>query len=205
MNAYRIAEARKAQGISQQELAEALNSSQKQIHLYESGKRDPKAETVIRIAQYLNTTVSYLLGLEKQQSQDNTAPVYAHLIETRKEEVESADRYQEVTTTLYKAHKQAFWLVVRGNSMNRLFPDGSLVLIDPEVKVKNGEVGAIHLRDHEAILKRIYFEEDGVRLCPESYDDQYHDVFIRDVDDERRKLIIIGKVVSFTAPDGWRA
>ncbi len=203
MNAYRFAEARKAKGISQQELAEALNSSQKQVHLYESGKRDPKAETVIKIASVLNTPVTYLLGLDaNQKCQEHLIPVLARLSKSNTNT--AADRYQEVGQTLYKAHKKAFWLVVKGNSMNKLFPESSLVLVDPMAKVQNGDVAAVKLKDHDATLRRIYFDDDGIRLCPESYDDGYGEVFISEAD-KSKDMDIVGKVVSYTAPDGWRA
>ncbi len=203
MSTYRIAEARKAKGISQQELAEAINSSQKQVHLYESGKRDPRVETMLQIARYLKTPVLYLLGLDSDSHcNGHLLPVFNRF---RSKELMQAEKYQEVRYVLYEKHPRAFWLEVKGNSMNKLFPDGSLALIDPDSKVQNGDVCAIHLKDSEAILKRIYFENDGVLLCPESYDDQYPNVFLSDISDERRKLIIIGKAISYTAPDGWRA
>ncbi len=207
MNGYNFAEARKQRGLTQEELASLMGTSQTQIYFYESGKRDPKGEFIIRLAKTLGVSLAYLLGVESEdfERHEHLAPVMSNLKKNSEYECLDADKYQEVRDTLYEKHPRAFWLEVKGNSMNRLFPDGSLVLVDPDTKVQNGDVCAIHMKDHEAILKRIFFENDGVLLCPESYDDEYPTVFVSDISDERRKLIIIGKVISYTAPDGWRA
>ncbi len=206
MNGYNFAEARKQRGLTQEELASLMGTSQTQIYFYESGRRDPKGEFIIRLAKTLGVSIAYLLGVdsERVEKEHHLAPVISD-IRTNEEPLISASRYQEVRDVLYEKHPRSFWLEVKGNSMNKLFPDGSLVLVDPASKVQNGDICAIHMQGKEAILKRIYFEDDGVRLCPESYDNQYSNLFISDGSDERRKLIIIGKAISYTAPDNWRA
>lgn len=50
-------------GLSQEELAARLETTQKQIWRYESGEVDPSAETLVRLAKVLNVSVDYLLGL----------------------------------------------------------------------------------------------------------------------------------------------
>ena len=89
--------------------------------------------------------------------------------------------------------------------MNRLFPDGSLVLIDPDADVRNGDVAVVFVNGDDATLKRVYFEGDAIRLHPESYDPEYRDRVIDASDQDAPSVRIIGKVVSYTAPDGWRA
>ena len=89
--------------------------------------------------------------------------------------------------------------------MNRLFPDGSLVLIDPDTDVRNGDVAVVFVNGDDATVKRIYMEGDAIRLHPESYDSEYRDRVIDSTDPDAPNVRIIGKVVSYTAPDGWRA
>ncbi len=206
MNGYRFADARKKRGLTQEELAVLMDTSQTQIYLYESGRREPKADFLVRLSKTLGVGLSYLLGEDlndaNQKCQEHLIPVLARLSKSNTNT--AADRYQEVRQTLYKAHKKAFWYVVKGNSMNKLFPEGSLVLVDPMAKVQNGDVAAVKLKDHDATLRRIYFDDDGIRLCPESYDDGYGEVFISETD-KSKNMDIVGKVVSYTAPDGWRA
>lgn len=55
----RLKNARKKSGITQKELAEKLNVSAAMIAQYETGKRNPKKETLSRIAEVLNLGYSY--------------------------------------------------------------------------------------------------------------------------------------------------
>ncbi len=47
---YRIEQARKEKGWTQDQLAEAMNTSSVQISRWETGKRDPQTATLIKIA-----------------------------------------------------------------------------------------------------------------------------------------------------------
>ena len=57
----RIKEIRKAKGISQQRMATDLNTNQNTISRYETGDREPGIAELIRIADYLNVSLDYLL------------------------------------------------------------------------------------------------------------------------------------------------
>ncbi len=49
--------------LSQQQVAQALNVSQRSISSWETGFRRPGYETLVKIAVYFNVSVDYLLGL----------------------------------------------------------------------------------------------------------------------------------------------
>lgn len=59
----KIAEQRKKLGLSQEELAEKLNISQKSISKYELGNRKPQYKVLVRMAEYFGVTTDYLLGV----------------------------------------------------------------------------------------------------------------------------------------------
>ncbi len=58
----RLKELRKAKGISQVKLAMDLNTNQNTISRYETGEREPGNVELIKIADYFNVSVDYLLG-----------------------------------------------------------------------------------------------------------------------------------------------
>lgn len=66
----KIAEQRKKLGLSQEELAEKLNISQKSISKYELGDRKPQYKVLVRIAEYFGVTVDYLLRSTDTQDFD---------------------------------------------------------------------------------------------------------------------------------------
>lgn len=57
----RLAELRKSHKISQLRLAMDLNMNQNTISRYETGEREADYTTLIRIADYFNVSIDYLL------------------------------------------------------------------------------------------------------------------------------------------------
>ena len=49
-------------GISQQKLAEIINVTQQSINKYENQNTAPDVDVLIRMADYFNTSIDYLLG-----------------------------------------------------------------------------------------------------------------------------------------------
>ncbi len=57
----RLKEIRKSRGISQLKMALDLNTSQNTISRYETGEREPGIVELIKIADYFNVSIDYLL------------------------------------------------------------------------------------------------------------------------------------------------
>ncbi len=57
----RLKEIRKSKGISQLKLAIDLNTNQNTISRYETGEREPGLTELIKIADYFNISIDYLL------------------------------------------------------------------------------------------------------------------------------------------------
>ena len=62
----RIAERRKALGMTQPKLAEKVSCPYTQIQMYEHGRRIPSVEMALRLARALETTVEELFVLEEE-------------------------------------------------------------------------------------------------------------------------------------------
>ena len=58
----RLKELRKKKGFSQLRLATDLNTTQNTISRYETGEREPGIDDLIKIADYFNVSVDYLIG-----------------------------------------------------------------------------------------------------------------------------------------------
>lgn len=57
----RLKEIRKSKGITQLKMAMDLNTNQNTIGRYETGEREPSILELIKIADYFNISVDYLL------------------------------------------------------------------------------------------------------------------------------------------------
>ena len=66
-DSVRLKEIRKAKGISQLKLAMDLSTNQNTISRYETGEREPGINELIKIADYFNVSVDYLLGRTENQ------------------------------------------------------------------------------------------------------------------------------------------
>lgn len=208
----KVKEMRERAGLTQQQLADALGISQQSVYYYESEDRDIKSSMLVRMSQILGCTVSELLGFSPAQvvmanpNGGKLLPVFGRIAAgTPRESLMQSDTMHDTAESLYVAHPNAFWLTISGNSMNRILLDGSLVLIDPELEVRNGDVGAVFVNGDDVTIKRVYFEDSCIRLHPESYDPEYRDRVINENDPDAPNVRIIGKAVSYTAPDNWRA
>jgi len=111
----RIKFVRKQAGMTQQELADRLETSYVGISLWESGKRKPKPESLMRIAEVLDIPATYFTenGHINEQELldfiswawprvDYQATVQQHS-ETAQEEIE---RWERVCSELHKIHDE---------------------------------------------------------------------------------------------------
>ncbi len=62
----RLRELRKSKGISLKELGAIIGVAESTMSLYESGKRQPDYETLLKLAEYYGVTVDYLLRGSKE-------------------------------------------------------------------------------------------------------------------------------------------
>lgn len=59
----RLKELRQSKGITQKELARELGyANQQSIANYENGGREPRLQTLIKLADYFNVSIDYLVG-----------------------------------------------------------------------------------------------------------------------------------------------
>lgn len=71
--ATRFKELRLLKDSTMKEIANALNLSESTISFYESGQREPKTtQDLIKMADYFNVRVDYLIGYTKEGISENT-------------------------------------------------------------------------------------------------------------------------------------
>ena len=65
MFSERLKASRKEVGLTQVELAKILKVSKGTVGMWETGKREPKFDTMAHLSRVLNKSVDYLLGLSE--------------------------------------------------------------------------------------------------------------------------------------------
>jgi len=66
----RIKELREARGILQQELADIVGVSSLTISRYENGQREPKLDIMVKLADYFEVSLAYILGINSKIAED---------------------------------------------------------------------------------------------------------------------------------------
>ncbi|EGQ3580119.1 helix-turn-helix transcriptional regulator [Staphylococcus pseudintermedius] len=93
-------------------------------------------------------------------------------------------------TTQYNGHipNHDFALQVNGDSMEPLFEDKEIIFIDKTKQINSGQIG-IFVIDGEAYLKKVFINEEGIRLV--SLNSKYPDLFF----DKNHDIKVAGKVI----------
>ena len=204
---YKIAEARIAKGWSQQDLAERLGTTQQTIQRYESGARDIKSSVLVSLSRVLGVTISYLLGMENASIPNNSTvdvPLYGSIAAGTPIEMISSESSQPVPIEVQCRYPSAFLLRVRGESMNRVLPNGCFALIDPEQREPvNCKAYAVCVNGYDATIKRVRRLRNGFELAPDSLDPTYKPTVYDYAEPGTDTVTIIGRVVYYVLPFDW--
>jgi SOS-response transcriptional repressor LexA len=178
----RLKRARLAAGLTIEQLAEKAGCKATTIGSAESRKA-AKIEDPTLIARALGVNTDWLTSNIGPMSPDNENELAA--LNTRQVPLiswatagnwgEVIDNFQpddteEWVTTESRGGKNSFALKVRGDSMEPLIPNGSIIIVDPDVEAINQSiVVARQNHDSEATCKRYVIDGEKKYLKPENH------------------------------------
>ena len=206
-----LGEVRRFRKLTQDQVSRDTGIPLPTLRKYEQGHNSPPCDTLNKLADYYRVTVDALLhrgyplpGQHLRPSK-GTVPVLGRISAGEpREAIQNVTGRWYVPDPLLDSHPKAFYLTVGGDSMNALFPEGALVLVDPEAEVHSGDVAAVLVNGFDATLERVYFAGDTVVLHPESHNPEHHDLSIDRTNPDAPHFRIVGRVVSYAAPEDWR-
>ena len=154
---------RKEAHLTQEELASKLGFSRTAISAWEIGRNEPSYEDTIKVANFFNVSVDYLLGGET--SNKRLLPVlgtvkagYNYLAE------ENIIDYIEPSMTISDPANY-FGLVVKGDSMAPLFDEGDYLIVHKtDGEFNTGDIGIVLINGDEATVKKVVKTNDGIEL-----------------------------------------
>lgn len=203
MFGIKLKELRKKVKITQSELAEFLGITQQAVGKWEAGRSAPDPDTLMRLAEYFNVSVDYLLGHPTLSFGSVTA--YDPAGEAQIPIVGSvragygALAFQDTSGTA-PAHvrdpENYFYLLVKGDSMEPRIQDGDLALVRRQPTLDDGDLGVVVYGDEgEGTLKRFLRKGNAVVLQP--FNPAYEPLILAGEDLEQ--LYIAGRVVETKA------
>lgn len=182
---------REKHNVEQQELAEELGrKSGSTISDWERGKATPNTGILTYIANRFGVTLSELMESnirhgEKENQIANKKRSGLDLIPVIGEVAAGSPNYAIEDIEGYmtlppdkRSSDNLFYLRVKSDSMDKLFPVGSYVLVDSEAKVENGDIAIFKPNGDEATLKRIKYQGRYLLLVPESNNNNHEPIII---------------------------
>lgn len=164
--------------------------------ILERGVFNAKVENVIKICKGLNIKPEEIMDIE--QPRIETLPVKKIPVVSKISaglpiySEENLIDYIYFATNKLNSDKEEFGLKVSGDSMDKIFQDGDIVVVEKDSIVENGQLGVVMINGYNATVKRIRYNGDQIILIPESNNsNHYPQVYGKD--DEVK---VIGRVVA---------
>ncbi|HOV69028.1 MAG TPA: XRE family transcriptional regulator [Clostridia bacterium] len=168
----RLRELRKNMGISMKKLGEIIGVAESTISLYETGKREPDNETLIRLANYFDVTVDYLLGrtipkdaIPVDESDFVQVPILGSVRAGADGIVQQEIiGYESTMRSSVRSGESYFWLEVKGDSMYPVFQAGDFVLVKRQTSVDSGTYAVVIVNGEEGLVKKVVYGPDWIEL-----------------------------------------
>lgn len=152
--------------MSQALLAEKVGVSTPNISRYESGKQNPEFDKMKDIAEALNVRMSDLILMAEGNNVKTgpdlyRVPLISWVQAGNLKEVfinSDMDNLEWVETT-YRARKCTYALRVVGDSMEPKFPEGSIIIVEPEEQANNKSFVIVRQDGDKATFKQLI--DDG--------------------------------------------
>lgn len=195
----RIKNRRKELGMSADKLAELINKNRATIYRYEKNEIENMPYDVIEpLAKVLNVSPAYLMGWEDQATSLDSLPVKQIPVVSQISaglpiySEENLVDYIYFSKEKLSDDKEEFGLKVSGDSMNKIFDEGDVVVIEKDSIVENGQLGVVMINGYNGTVKRIRYNNDQIILIPESNNPNHYP----QVYNKNDEVKIVGRVVA---------
>ena len=190
---------RKKLGLTQEELGNYVGVQKSAIAKYENGRiENLKRSTIEKLSELFGILPSELLGISATNNvMSNTTNVIGVVpAGTPLEAIE--DIIGEIEYPSRFANKEVFALQIKGDSMNKVLPDGCIGLFEKTSTLENGEIGAIMVNGDDATVKKFYRLTDSYVLEPLSFNPEQHPLIIKDGTDP---VSVIGRLIWYCSKE----
>jgi transcriptional regulator with XRE-family HTH domain len=164
----RLSELMKSKGITIQGLAKKANIAVGTVQkLLTDPSCNPTIASIEAICHVFNVSIGELIGQEERMNTLNGSSVYLLdwddlplTLSTLQNLTEKEPKKREIIKTSCAVSKNAFALKMKDDSMLPLFPEGVILIFDPDRLPKNNSYVIAHIHDYEhVIFKQLLIDE----------------------------------------------
>lgn len=193
----RLRELRKAQNMTQSDVAKIVGIGQSGYSFWENGRSKIDDASLRKLAAYYGVTVDYILGGDAPLKIGTRIPVLGDVAAGIPiEAITDIVDYEEIDAAL-AATGEFFGLRIKGDSMEPRMMAGDVVIVRQQDTAETGDTVVVLVNGDSATVKKIKYGPDGIILLPTN---PAHDIqFYSAADVERLPVRVIGRVVELRA------
>jgi repressor LexA len=201
--ASNIKRIREDNDLTQEELGKIAGVSSMAVSQWENSRAVPRMGAVERIANHFGISKGEVIDEDSSvrripvtAGERATVPLLTlgrvHAGDPTDEE-EVSERV-DVPAVVLDGHPRSFALVVEGDCMDRVVPEGAHVLVDPDVEPHNGSVAVCELDAGVSVMRRWQRGQSTLMLVADSFS-KHEDIVITG----DKSVRVLGTVVWFQA------
>ena len=191
---------RKNAGLSQQELANALNVHQTAVSQWETSRTAPDIETLAQMAKLFNTSIDAITGHASpslQKEKGVKIPVYGNVAAGIPiEAITDIEDFEEIPEHWLNSGEYIA-LRIKGDSMEPRIESGDVVIVRLQSTAESGDTVIALVNGDEATCKKIKIRPEGIMLS--SINTAYEPMFYSNREIEELPVRILGIVVELRA------
>ena len=193
---------RKRFGVTQRELAEAAGVTENAVSKWETGYSVPRMGAIEKIATHYGVTIGSIVddggmeGCSTTRAGGTGLPLLALPRTCDEDGLQAVEGLMSVPYEVWRDHPNGYFLKAEGQQMNRLYPEGSLILVDPDVEPANGSIAVVSIDGADYVMRRLYKGSSVLVPSPDSWEEGYEDIVIAGDD---HTVEFVGSVVWFQA------
>ncbi|MCQ9290417.1 XRE family transcriptional regulator [Staphylococcus hyicus] len=195
--AKNISRLMKENNVGRKKLSDDLKVKYTTLSDWINAKTYPRIDKIELLADYFSVSKADLVE-DKEREALETLPVKKIPVVSKISAglpiytEENLVDYIYFATKNLNPNKEEFGLCVSGDSMDKLFQEGDIVVVEKDAVVENGQLGVVMINGYNATVKRVRYNNDQIILIPESNNPQHYP----QVYGKNDEVKIVGRVVA---------
>ena len=200
--------------LTQEQFADAIGVNRQAVYTWEAGRvQKPRQKSVVDgICSAFSVTEQDLFGyadgfyaklhglmdapagaIAPKASESAFLPLRGRVHAGNPQDPQSLDGMVELPASVAAGHPNAYFLEVEGDCMDKVYPEGCLILIDPDRMPADGSVAAVTIDGTDYVMRRLHKGATSMMLSPESNNPVHKDIVVTQGDG--RTVSLVGTVV----------
>ncbi len=208
---------RESLGLRQQDMADSIGVTITTVSAWETRGKEPRNQEIKqRIYDAFNVTEQDLYGfndglyaklhgltsaipgaIAPVASKPAYLPLCGRVHAGDPTDPEGLEGEVELPAGVAENHPRAYFLEVEGDCMDKVYPEGCYILVDPDRAPADGSIAAVSIDGADCVMRRLRRGATSLMLSPESTNPRHADIVVTEGDG--RTVELVGTVVWFQA------